>query len=250
MEKDKIGALIIESDDDALKQLVQSLESNPLVSFIVNAEDTDAALLKVIDLNPDIVFLEYPVKGKTGAGIIKFIQSKLPAKAIVFVSKTTDYAAEAIRFEVYDYLLKPVTKSELGRILEKVQLRKQPNLQSRINEIIENKLEDSRLRINTTKGFAIINSDEILYCKSYGAYTELHLTNNSKELTYMSLSKIEEILVPFNFVRISRSILINKNYIRKLLRTNYTFILSSNGVEYELKGSKTQVKALSKTEFE
>lgn len=250
MGKDNICVLIVESEQKALDQLTKALEASTLKLLIVFAADTDDAMLKVLELNPDIVFLEYPVKGRTGTGVIKFIQSKLPATTIVFVSSTIKYASEAIRFEVYDYLLKPIGKVELAKILEKVQIHKLTDLQSRIDKLIEIKQEDARLIFNTVKGFSIISSAEILYCKSDGAYTELHLANKSMELTYLTLSKVEEILAPFNFVRISRAILINKNYIRRILKTSGVFVLASNGVEYELKGSQKQIKALFRTEFE
>ncbi|HEY3371832.1 MAG TPA: LytTR family DNA-binding domain-containing protein [Prolixibacteraceae bacterium] len=246
MEKDQLGILIIESDKVEQQKIVEILQSNPLELSIEVAEDTDFALLKIIDTNPDMVFLEYPVKGKTGTGIIKFIQSKFPQSTIVFISASKDYAAEAIHFEVYDYLLRPVRKTEVKRLLEKVHLRKRSNSLSRINELIEKKGQDTILRFNTIKGFIITTPDEILYCKADGSFTELHFTNKTMELTFLYLSQIDEILNPFNFIRISRSIIVNKNYIRKVnLKTN-TLILTSNGEECEIIGSRVTLREFGK----
>lgn len=250
MGKDQIGALIIESDAAAREYLENLLLSYSMVSVIETASDTDVALLKVIDLNPDIVFLEYPVKGKTGKKIIKFIQTKLSNTVIVFVSKSKRYAADAIRQEVYNYLLKPVLKTELGKILEKVQPNKQVNIFNLIDKIIEKKQDDPRLKFSTAKGYTLINPNEILFCKAEGPYTELHFVNKSRELTNMFLSKIEQILNPFNFVRISRSTIVNKNYIRKVFPKTDTLILSVDGLEYEIKGSRLPMKTLAKTDFE
>lgn len=250
MEKDQVGILIIESDKIEQNQIAQSFQANPLVSFVEIAKDTDVALLKIIDLNPDLVLMEYPLKGKTGDGIIKFIQSKLPETTIVFISVSKEYAAEAIRHKVYNYLLKPIVKTELGRILEKVQLRKQTNSLLRLNEIIENSKEKALMRFNTSKGFIIINPDEIIFCKADGSYTELHFTNKNIELTYLSLSKMEKILDFYNFMRISRSIIVNKNYIRKVYLTANKLVLSSNGEEYEIKGSRLQIRILRKIYLE
>ena len=250
MDKNQIGILIIESDSVEQSLLAQNFQANPVISFVEVAEDTDEALLKVIDLNPDLIFIEYPLKGKTGKGIIKYIQSKLPETIIVFISDSKEYAAEAIRYDVYHYLLKPIIKTELGRILEKVHLRKQTNSLSRISEIIESKREETRLRFNTTKGYTIVNPDDILYCKADGAYTELHFANKRYELTSMFLSKIEEILIPYDFVRISRSVVINKHYIRKIYLRPNKLILSANGVEYEIKGARVPMRALRKNYFE
>lgn len=250
MGKDQIDALIIESDVAAQEHLKNLLGFYPMVSIIETASDTDVALLKVIDVNPDIIFLEYPVKGKTGKKIIKFIQTKLPNTTVVFVSKSKKYAVDAIRYEVYNYLLKPLVKTELGKILEKVQPDKQANLFNLIDEIIEKKQDDHRLKFTTAKGYTLINPNEILFCKAEGHYTELHFVNKNRELTNMFLSKIEQILNPFNFVRISRSTVVNKNYIRKVFPTTDTLILSVNGLEYEIKGSRLQMKALNRIDFE
>ncbi len=250
MGKDQVGVLIIGSDTVDQGQLAQSFQSNPSVSFVEIAEDTDVALLKTINLNPDLVFLEYPLTGKTGTEIIKFIQSKLPETTIVFVSDSIEYAAEAIRQEVYDYLLKPIVKTELARILEKVQIRKKTNSSTRIREIIENTQDETRLRFNTSKGFVIVNPDEIIFCKADGAYTELYFTNKSTELTYLPLAKIEKIFDFYNFIRISRSMVINKNYIRKVFLKANKLVLSSNGEEYEIKGSRLPIRILRKIYLE
>ena len=246
MEKAAINILIIESDIDEQQNIFQLLEANPLAGSIEIAEDTDYALMKIIEGNPDIVFLEYPVKGKTGTGIIRIIQSKLPQTTIAFVSRSKDYAVEAIHFEVYDYLLSPVIKAEVTRLIEKALIRKKTNSLTRINEIIEKKQSDTILRFNTIKGFIITNPDEILFCKADGSFTELHFTNKSMELTFLYLSQIDEILNPYNFMRISRSIIVNKNYIRKVnLKTN-TLTLSSNGQECEIIGSRVTLREFGK----
>lgn len=246
MGNDQISILIIESDKNEQQQILKILEANVIESLLEIAEDTDDALMKIIDENPDVVFLEYPLKGKTGTGIIKFIQSKLPRTTIAFISSTKDYAAEAIHYEIYDYFLRPLKKAEVGKLIEKVQLRKSTNSLTRIEEIIEKKHQDNRLRFNTIKGYIIVNPDELLFCKSDGAFSELHFTNKSMELIFLYLSEIEEILNPYNFMRVSRSTLINKNYIRKVnLKTN-TLILNFNGEVSEIIGSRSSLRELSK----
>lgn len=246
MNRNQISILIIESDTDELKDILRILNANSIDTTIDSAEDTDVALLKIIDLNPDLILIEYPAKGRTGTGIIKFIQSKLPQTTIAFVSNTKGYAADAIHHEVYDYLLKPIKKVEIERLLEKVLLNKSNNPQSRIRELIDNKQPDTRLGFNTIKGYIIINPEEILYCKADSAFTEMYFTNKSIELTFLFLSKIEEILQPYNFIRISRSIIVNKNFIRKVYLKSNTVVLNSNGEEFEIQGSRLPVRALSR----
>jgi DNA-binding LytR/AlgR family response regulator len=246
MKKDKIDILIIESDSVVQQQIKQLFHDSNLANLVEIASDSDEALLKIIDLNPQLIFLEYPVKGNTGKGIIKFIQSKLPETTIVLISNSKRYAVEAIHYGIYDYLLLPVRRTELAKILEKVKLKKRTNPISRINEIIEKNQEEFRVRFETSKGFVIVNPNDVLYCQTDEAYAELHFTNKNIELAFLSLARVEEIFAPYNFVRISRSVLVNKNYIRKVFPNENLLILSSNGEEYEVKGSRLQVRALGK----
>jgi DNA-binding LytR/AlgR family response regulator len=245
MNKHKIRVLIIDSEPDSLNHINELLMANPLVSDIESAMNTDEALLKIIDSNPDLVLLEYPAQGNAAKELIRFIQTKLKETTLVFVSKTKEYAANAIHSAVYNYLLKPVSQSGLKKITSKVHLVKQTNIQERINQLIEKTPVGNRLKLQTLKGYLIVDPEEILYCKADGFYTELFLAGNHVEMCQLSLSRLDEILSKFDFLRVSRSYLINQKYIRKIYRRTNTIILASGGKEYEVKSSKLHVKNLS-----
>ncbi len=248
--KHKVGILIIESDPELMRQFSELLQTNPMVLNIDYASDTDQAIFKIMDSNPDIILLEYPTKGKAGKDLIKFIKNKLTETTIIFVSETKDYAADAIHDGIFNYLIKPVSKEVIASIIEKVQQIKQTNNNFRIRQIIEKSQEEKRIRFQTTKGYLIINPEEILYCRADGFCTEIYLTNNRIEMSYLFLSKLEEVLKQFDFLRVSRSYLINQKYIRKVFRSNNTIILSCEGKEYEIKGSKNHIRTLSKFDTE
>ena len=100
------------------------------------------------------------------------------------------------------------------------------------------------------KGYILIDPEEIVYCKSEGIYTEIYLTDDRKELSYLYLSNLEEMLRIFKFVRVSRSHLINPIFVRKLFSGKSAIILSSNGKETEIKGSRPKIKMLSNLDLE
>jgi len=249
MKAPDIRVLVIDNEPKSQKRSTKILRANPKVSDVECVENSDEALLKIINNTPDIILISYPTKGNSGKELIKFIKNKLPGTTLIILSDSKDYAATAIRNGIYNYILKPVSKEKFKDIIEKVQLVKQTNIQSRINEIIENNQEDTRLRFPTTKGYLIVDPKEILFCKADGFCTELHL-NNRMELSYLFLSKFEETLIKFNFLRVSRSYLINIKYIRKIYRSTNIIVLASDGKEYEVKGSKIHIRNLSKFDSE
>lgn len=242
----KICVLIIDSETESVNNLREILEQNSSISGIDYAEDSDQALLKVIDSTPDIVFIHYPSRGKAVAEFLKFIQTKLTETTIVFVSESKESAVHAIRNGVFHYLLKPIQSEELYKIIDKVQLIKQNNVQFKIKQIIEKSTEEKRLLFQTSKGYILIDPEEILYFMADGILTELHLTQNRMEIIYLFLSKIEELVDSNDFMRSSRKYLINKKYIRKVIKSSNTIVLFHDGKEYIVKGSKQHIRNLTK----
>lgn len=246
MNNENISILIIDSDPVSLSHIKELTDANKLVSVVETAADSEQALLKIITMTPDLVLLEYPTVGKAGKEIIKYIQNHLDETTLVFISASKDYASIAIRHGVYNYLLKPVSEDDIEKIISKVQLVKHTNQGIRIRQIIDSTHEEKRLRLQTIRGFIILDPEEILYCKADGFYTEIFLTGNRNELSYLFISKLDEILRQFDFVRVSRSYLINMRYIRKIYKSTNTIVLSSNGQEFEVKASKQHIRSLSK----
>jgi len=245
-----ICVLVIESEQKTVAHTSKLLKSNPSVSGVETAVDTEEALLKIIEKTPDLVLMEYPPKGKSEKGLIRILKTKLTETVLVFVSETKENAAHAIHYGVFNFLLKPINKEELNRIIEKVFLNKQTNVQSRINQIIEKSPQEIKIRLHSTKGYIIIDPKDILYCKADNSTTDIYFTYNRIEYTQMFLSKLEELLAPYDFIRVNRSYLINKRYIRKTIKASNTIILSHNGKEYEVKGSKQSIKNLSNIDDE
>jgi two-component system, LytTR family, response regulator len=246
MTKDGIYTLIIDSDPESQKHTKGLLQTIPMVSGIGTAKNPEQALLKIIDRFPDVILIEYPTRGQAGNELINFIKTKLPETIIVFVSDSKEHAAGAIRIEVFNYILKPVSEEYLNYIIEKALLIKQTNIQSRVNQVIEKMPNEVRLKIQTNRGYLVIDPEELLYCRADGVFCEFFLTKDRVELCYLSISKLEEALKPYNFVRISRSYLLNWKYIRKINRNNNTVILSANEKELEIKGSKQIIRTILK----
>lgn len=245
MKKHKIGVLVVDSEQESRTRLTEILKVNSLVSGIEVTADSDEALFKLISMSPDLVLLEYPSPGKAGKELIKFIRTKNEHSIIAFVSNNKDYASLAIRNGVFNYLIKPVDPHELRQLVSKVQQVQQSNISFRVQEIIEKSPKKIKLRFQILKGYLMVDPIEILYCKAESFYTEIYLLNGRVEMSYLFISRLEEILKEYNFVKVSRSYIINTMYIRKLFSGKNTIVLSANGKEIEIKGSKPKIKMLS-----
>jgi two-component system, LytTR family, response regulator len=250
MNNHKICILIIDNEQESLNHTMELLRANPLIAEIEAVADTNQAILKIINRAFDIIFLDCPSKGNAEKELIAYAKSQQPEPTLVYVSDTKEYAAYAIQNGIFNYLLKPIIEEELGKIINTTHLNKQSDPHLKISQIIESTPEETRLRLQTTKGYLMLNPDEIIFCKAFGCYTELYLTNGRFELCSQFLMKFEKMLTQFNFLRVSRSHLINQNFIRKVYRTSNIVVLLADGKEYEIKAGKVHNKRLSQLDTE
>ncbi|MBL7967161.1 MAG: response regulator transcription factor [Prolixibacteraceae bacterium] len=242
----KICVLIVDSEQDSIQRIAEILEEDQNVLSVNSANNREQALIKIIDSVPDLILLEIPPEGEAMSDLLKFIKLKLTETKVVLISDKKENAAFAIRNGVFNFLLKPVAKKSLSTIIEKVHQANKNNNRQKISEFISSRTKEKKSLFHTPKGLLLIDQDEIIYCTAHGVYTELCLTHNRKEIVYMFISKIEEILDQERFLRASRKYLLNKNYIRKVVKNDNSIILSHEGNEYVLKSAKHHIKELTR----
>lgn len=242
----KICVLIIDSNPNSFIQIQEILNENSLVDRVELASNSEIALLKVIDYSPDVVFFEFPFIDKAISDLYKFIRTKLTETTIVFASESKENAALAIQNGVYHFLLKPIIKDKLNKIIEQIILIRQNSVQIKIKQFIEKSTEEKRMMFYTSKGYVLIDPEEIIFCKADGIFSEMYLSGNRTEIIYLFLSQVEEMLSADDFIRSNRKFLINKKYIRKIFKHNNSIQLFHEGKEYIVKGSKQHIRNLTK----
>ena len=85
----------------------------------------------------------------------------------------------------------------------------------------------NRLVIKTDGRFLFLNQNEILWLEAEGNYVQIH-TNQNPVTVRSAISALEKELAP-NFLRISRSAIVNLNHVREMrpsMRGNYNVIMT------------------------
>ena len=109
---------IVDDDKCSLELLQILLEQNYAVKVIGTANDTLQALSEIIELAPNLIFLDIELPSMTGLEFCKELQNWLqPDTKIVFYSAHDKYILEALRRQAFDYLLKPPTSEDLAQIM-------------------------------------------------------------------------------------------------------------------------------------
>ncbi len=216
----RLRAVVVDDEDLARRRLLKLLLNyGDTLEIVGEAGNGEEAVTLLSSVRPDVVFLDVQMPGCDGFEVVRRLKEK---PFIVFATAYNAYALKAFEENSVDYLLKPVEQKRLDRTIEK--LRKfAGGPVSRVNENIEKML--SRLappglrRLKVTLGDRIILIDlpDVVYFESREKYTYLH-TADREYVIDETLIDLEGKLDGSTFVRIQRSLIVNVNFIREIVR--------------------------------
>src|SRR5689334_9532857 len=110
-------ALIVDDERLARKELMKLLEDHPMIEVVGEAANADEAVQMVNDLNPDLLFLDIQMPGKTGFQLLEMLDS---VPLVVFTTAYDEFALKAFEVNALDYLLKPIQPERLSEAVHKV----------------------------------------------------------------------------------------------------------------------------------
>jgi two component transcriptional regulator, araC family len=121
--KELYKILLVDDEEEVRKSIIKKINWEEEGFLVVgDAENGVEALEKIDNLNPDLVFTDIRMPYMDGLALINEINIRYPLiKSIIFSGfDDFDYAKEAIKMGVIEYVLKPVSAVELTDILRKV----------------------------------------------------------------------------------------------------------------------------------
>lgn len=199
---------------------------------IVAIENNIPAAMQSIDLyKPHLVFLDMEMPEISGIDFLKQLQNK--DYEIIVTTSHTEYALDAIKGDVVDYLIKPIKKMELIMAIQKVKRK------------IESKHSAptvDKLGVFNDNGFDLIPKHEILYCHADNNYTHIHKLDGKSLLVSKTLKDIEHQMDSPNFFRVNKSYLANIQHIKRYVKTDGGSVVMENDFEISVSpGSKDEL---------
>lgn len=119
-DKIKIRTIIVEDEEKILNNICSRIESlDDTFEIVAKARNGKEALEKIDLFRPQVVFTDISMPVMGGMELIRRIRQIHPSTVIVIISGYSDfsYAQEAIRYSVFNYLLKPVEDEVLADTL-------------------------------------------------------------------------------------------------------------------------------------
>ena len=110
-------ALIIDDERLARKELTNLLKDHHEIEIIGEAVNADDAFQKIQTLDPDLLFLDIQMPGKTGFDLLEMLE-RVPK--VIFTTAYDEYALKAFEVNALDYLLKPIQPERLAESINKL----------------------------------------------------------------------------------------------------------------------------------
>ena len=224
-----VNALIVDDEADALDVLRLSIEKHCPEILIKKVCDTPEEGIQAIkDLKPDLVFLDIQMPGMSGFDVLQ--QVSPVTFEVIFVSAYDHYAMKAMKFSALDYLMKPVNIDDLTHAFQKFKARvKNKSNTHQYQSILKNiqfrSEKVKKLAVPSLEGIDLFDTDDIIYCKAEGSYTNLFLKGKQSKLTSRNLKDFENILSESGFFRAHNSFLINMKHVMRYVKGEGGYVI-------------------------
>ena len=205
-------AIIIDDERLARNELKKLLLDFPEVEVIDEAANADEGIEKIELHNPDLIFLDIQMPGKTGFDMLSEID-RLPN--VVFTTAYDEYALKAFEVNALDYLMKPIEPKRLADALQKLQLLDEKELAAQQSVSRGLLHENDQVFVKDGERCWFVKLSEVRLFESVGNYAKVYFGTN-KPLILKSLNALEERLDDKIFFRANRKHIVNMRMIDKI----------------------------------
>lgn len=218
-----IRTLIVDDEPLARGRMRRLLEKEEDVEIVGEAADGRSAVEAIREHAPALVFLDVQMPELDGFGVLKELDRE-EWPCVVFVTAHDQFALRAFEVHALDYLLKPFDtdrfRQTLQRAREAVEKRNAAPAQTQLAELLAgltalNPTNSDRIAVKSSGRIVLVKVPDIDWVESADNYVKLHV-GKTEHLHRETLTAMEARLNARDFVRISRSCLVNVERIREL----------------------------------
>lgn len=223
--------IIIDDDSESVSKTKAIASEFSELNFLASADNYADGVDLILKHLPKLIFLEVDPVDKSSNLSLQLINGLLmylkELPKIVITTKKKDFAFDSIKYEVIDYLLKPLLVIDFVKLVHKlnkidsydeVVLVQNPTPKEKRNlENIElrNKKKSFVLCVKSYGDHRYIDSDEICYFQADNNSTDIHLKNGEMITAFKTLKHFETVLSN-PFIRIHNSFIVNRNFISRI----------------------------------
>jgi two-component system LytT family response regulator len=243
-DRPSIRVLIVDDEPLARQRVEDLLRHEDGVDIVGMIDNGSAAIDAVRSLQPDLVFLDVQMPGKSGLDVVREIGPE-DMPATIFVTAYDRYALQAFDVAAVDYLVKPFDDERFEQAFRRarrlVELEEMGGLRERLLAMLDSGRPAAapatsapvpspepasstspaarsgspyleRIAVEMRGKVRVVPVSQVEYITASGPYVELH-TSERAYLIREAIHSLEERLDPERFLRIHRSIIVRVDLI-------------------------------------
>ncbi len=217
----KLSVIIVDDEPLARERIRTLLAAEPDVAILAECANGPEAVAAVRREAPDVLFLDIQMPEMDGFQVLRALGTPLPL--VIFVTAFDEHAVRAFEAQALDYLLKPFKparfRAALARARTQLAQRQPEDVTRQLLALLEARSPAAnyvtRLAVRDRDRMRFVKAADIDWLEASGNYVILHAGRENHVLRE-TLSALETQLSPKDFLRLSRSAIVNLSRVQQV----------------------------------
>lgn len=217
----KLKAIIVDDEPLARERIRTLLAAENDVEVVAECASGPEAVTAVREHSPDVLFLDVQMPEMDGFEVLRALGTPLPL--VIFVTAFDEHAVRAFEAQALDYLLKPFKparfRTALARAREQLARRQPDEITRQLLGLLETRTGKtnylSRIAVRDRERVRFVKASEIDWLEASGNYVILH-AGRENHVVRETLTALESQLSPREFLRLSRSAIVNLDRVQQV----------------------------------
>jgi two-component system, LytTR family, response regulator len=215
----KLTAIVVDDEPLARERICTLLAAEPDVQVLAECASGPEAVAAVQKRPPDVMFLDVQMPEMDGFQVLRALTPPLPL--VIFATAYDEHAVRAFEAHALDYLLKPFKparfRAAVARVREELTRHRPEEATRRLLALLESRPAAAtyltRIAVRDRDRVRFVKTAEIDWIEASGNYVVLH-AGRENHVVRETLTALESQLAPREFLRLSRSALVNLDRVR------------------------------------
>lgn len=208
-----MNCIIVDDETAAIELLESYLKKVSTLSHCGSFLSPVEALRYTQDNEVDLIFLDINMPHLSGLGFLELLGSE---PKVILTSAYSEYALEGYKYDVVDYLTKPVSFESFLRAIKKAEDRMTGGTD--LKKLIRpGELDDFIMVKSDRKGKLVkVVFSDIVYIESMRNYVAIYTRQKERIITLLSLKELEERLPQDYFFRTHKTFIVALSQIKMI----------------------------------
>jgi len=188
----KISCLVV--DDEKLNRdiMLDLIAEVDYLSALGTCENATEAMNVLVELEPDVIFLDIEMPGISG---LEFLKSLTNPPVTVLTTSHEEFAVQGFEMKVFDYLVKPISRERFAKCVNRLH----DLFRARDKEVL-----GDQIFIKSNNKYIRVKLNEIQYIEAMRDFVMVY-TDKGKLMTLHNLKEFTSQLPQNQFMRVHRS---------------------------------------------